>query len=85
MKKLSGWIIIVLCAIPLLILSLSLVLIVIGLMTGNINLRMPIIEWFGFGLGLLVVLGLFLTGFRKGLKMVRSKNMAVDEDIENLL
>ena len=85
MKKFLGWIIIVLCATPLLILSLSFVLVIIGLMTGNINLRMPIIEWFGFGLGLLVVLGLFFTGLKKGLKMIRNKSMAGYEEIENQL
>lgn len=79
--KLSGWIITVLCAVPLILVSFSLVLIVIGLLTGNIVLHMPIFEWLGFTLVFLVVLSLLFAGTKKGSKMIRSRPVEEKEEI----
>ena len=71
MKKLSGWILIVLCSVLLLIFALSLFVIIPGILTNNHSFQLSNKETYTLIAGFLIVFTLLILGMRNGIKSIK--------------
>jgi hypothetical protein len=84
MKKISGWLLIIVCSFFLLIFAFTIVVLAISIIESGKSIEMTLQEIIGSTVGFVIVITLFIIGLKSGINKIKTKKVEIVDYIGTL-